>query len=275
MSSYAIIVDSCDKYADCWIPMSECIKKFWFEAEKSGNLKKVYLITDGGGKKPVKVELEDTVFSDNIISIPASAWGELLKKALNTVAEEYVFLVLDDQWPGEYVNTKLIEKAFRYMESNPDVGVIYAEESKDKKSRNSEVYIEIPFGHAYRMSLAPALWKKDFLNKILVESDSAWNFERLGSYREYTKENKVLRMVKSAYTRCAPPGAIEKGFWLPSIPAFCEKNNICVDFSGRKIEDKKDIIVSKVKSFLFNLSPEFVVKMQNWSYHSRQIRNKE
>ncbi|MEE3486923.1 MAG: hypothetical protein VZT48_02330 [Bulleidia sp.] len=264
---YTVIVDSCDKYADCWLPMSQCMEKFWPEAV---NENAVVLITDGSGKKPVAVDLSACRYAE-VIEISERNFGALLKKALRRIDSELVFLILDDQWPGSAVRTDLLEQAADIMANDGTIGVIYSEAMPEKRvhewhyssSGKYPFLYEIPFGTPYRMSLAPALWRKDFLIDILQDEDTAWDFERKGSFRDITSVKNALRFKESAYDRCAPVGAIEKGMWLLEIKKFGEKNNITIDFSGRHVESRMDVFKSSCKSFVYNLNPDLIVRIQN------------
>ena len=49
-----------------------------------------------------------------------------------------------------------------------------------------------------------------------------------------------------------------------------KENNLKIDFSKRETLSSKDLFLKDCKSFVYNLNPALIVKIQNWLYHHSQ-----
>ena len=253
-----ILVISCDKFDDCWIPFSECIQKFWPDCPYP-----ISLCTETKDA-PYDISLfTKTYKSDN------KSWSARISDACNKINAEYVLFVLEDQWLAKQIDMIKITQIVREMQRDESIGVVYLEKRSigNRGCQNfNNTLMEIPFGIEYRMSAGPAIWRKDYLKKILKRNESAWEFERVGSFREETAEKKVLYPLTDVYTRIAPPGAISRGKWETMVPKWAEKEEINVNFRKRPIKNFFDNFKYNIKRVIFNCSPAMIVKIQNHLY---------
>ena len=252
-----ILVISCDKFDDCWIPFSECIHKFWPDCPYP-----ISLCTETKDA-PYDISLfTKTYKSDN------KSWSARISDACNKINAEYVLFVLEDQWLAKQIENDAIIQNIEFMNKDNSIGVVYLEK-RVLGERNCKVlsdrYIEIPQNISYRFSAGPAIWRKSYLSKILNSDENAWEFEKKGSFRKDIPDDKVLAIRKSIYYRVSGMGAITQGKWERSIPQWTYKNRIDVNLTKRPIRNIRDSMSKSFRDFLFNINPELIVKIQNLS----------
>ena len=80
-----ILVVSCDKYADCWTPFSDCMRKFWPDCPYP-----VYLCTESG--EPESGTVYRKVFHEQ-----TQIWTARVRKACEEIKESHILIVLEDQ----------------------------------------------------------------------------------------------------------------------------------------------------------------------------------
>ena len=255
-----VAVCSCDAYEDAWEPFSLSVEKYWPDIPHP-----VVLITEN------KKAGQGQVF-DETINVSTSNWGEKIREAMLKIDSPYIFFVLEDQWPIEKVDQGIIDECLDYMEKNTDVGIIYLETAGTGGVKQSvkfdDTYNEIPFGAPYRFSCAPGIFRRQFLLSILQKECSAWEFERRFSFAEAGREMRVLELSKTAWIRLAPPGAINRGKWVREMRSWAKDVGAEIDYGKRAELTMRDILALNVKSFIFNINPALIVKIQNMKKES-------
>ena len=86
MIDCAVLVCSCDKYEDTWIPFFTLMKKYWSDCPYQ-----IYLNTE---TKQYKDKLGMGVITLN--SRPKYSWSKRLKNCLRQIDSQFVILILDD-----------------------------------------------------------------------------------------------------------------------------------------------------------------------------------
>jgi hypothetical protein len=92
----------------------------------------------------------------------------------------------------------------------------------------NERYGIVPLDSEGRTRCQVTLWKRNALQSILREGETAWNFEARGSAR--TQEMQIL----SYRSRENAPihylmSAISRGLWMPEAIALCRANGVPID----------------------------------------------
>lgn len=257
-----ILVVSCDKYADCWEPFSLCLQKFWPDCPYP-----VYLATETK-EAPCNTIYKKAIHSQN------KSWTGLLREVCNQISTEYIFLVLEDHWLADTVRTDKIAEVLGVLQQNTSVGLVYLDFPQKKSPiwKNDSSFYEILPNTAYRLSAGPSIWRKNFLLLTCNDDIDAWNFERLKSFDPSTFSYTVLSCCQSRYKRVDVSGAILRRKWQSFVPKFAKEENLPIDFSQRQIMSFQDNVKLSIKSFIFNLNPALIVKVQNWLYY---LRHKE
>lgn len=216
-NNIAVLVVSCDNYADMWPPFFELFKKKWGDCPFPIYLITNYQTPDFPGVKTIPVG-EDRSWSDNIIA------------ALPAVPEEFVLMFIDDLFLTKTVDTPsllailraMIEADANYLRLNPTV--------KADKPFNQLFGLVSP-GTIYRTSTVLAVWKKQALQTLLKPGENAWDFEIHGTTRA-----DALDGFYAAWRPYFPViNGVIKGKWrrgaVRAISAQCHD----IDFARRDI----------------------------------------
>ncbi|MBR4859650.1 MAG: hypothetical protein IKU08_10765 [Clostridia bacterium] len=232
-----ILLTTSDKYSDAWKPFIH----FW-----NINCQKLNF--------PIVVNSETKVFeTDNpdirtYLGKPNLPWSKRMLNCLKTIKSKYVLLCLEDYFIRSSVNEEIFNAAFDTMESDENIGVIqfaidisarYDESvvvnkyfspvpvlKTDRKTHNGRIYCVI------------SLYRTDYLKKLLVPTESPWEFEIFGTLRsQYFKEKVYRERVdhKRCFDYLIQPKygyGIFRGKWLPKNADLFKEYNIDVDFSN-------------------------------------------
>jgi hypothetical protein len=165
----AVIVVSCDKYADLWKPFFALFRKFWPDCPYT-----TYLLSN------------HAVWADNSITGVQvgddTSWSGNLRRSLVSIKEDNVIMFLDDLFLLKPVDTdglkaicaEFLKADGNCLKLNPTV--------RGDKPHN--VWFDQSFaGAPYRVSTVLTLWKKSLLNELLTDGETAWEFEIKGSNR--------------------------------------------------------------------------------------------
>ena len=113
---------------------------------------------------------------DNQIIIADPCFSNRLIKASDLIETEYVLVLLDDYYLlSQFTKVRLNELAEELSLSN---GAYY---KLIRESGDSYGLVKEP--SKYSLSLGAAIWKKEVLQSVLMEGESAWETEIFGSKR--------------------------------------------------------------------------------------------
>lgn len=211
----AILVVSCDKYSDLHDIFFFFLKKFWQDCPY-----KIYLLTNNKNEK-----------RQGVININIGhdiSWSSNLKKSLEFIKEDFVFLWVDDLFLMEKVDSLYIESLFNWsISKNVNYLNLYSNPSPDRVF-NKDVGFVLT-GSIYRVSTVLSLWKKEILSRLLKEDESAWQFEINGSIRSdifpnfFATNKEVIKTIN----------AVVKGKWRRKSIRILNKFNIQPDLKVR------------------------------------------
>jgi hypothetical protein len=218
-----IVISSTDSYQDCWFPFFSLFEKF---IDNVNNID-VFLITDNIIYDKHKFVKTIATSKDGIIM----PWADRMFSALSHIKDKSFLLLMDDYFLYSKIN--IIDLVFFDTILNNDsklgcLKIVGHESSKILSCTNKNINT-ISKLSAYRLSLQPTLWKKEYLKQILVPGENPWQFEILGSFRSlllnkslvvisnyWLNKNKVIYETFGA-------GGIKKGGWLKSEHKKIEK----------------------------------------------------
>lgn len=180
-------------------------------------------------------------------------WSSDLLKSLSLLNAEYVLFWLDDFVPLS-VNEKELNalwqwiKAIKgnYIRLNP------TPRGEGKVAREGVRLIEA--GESYRASTILAIWNVELLRSLLVEGESAWQFEFYGSVRSdphqgfFASEKFLVTFVN----------LVVKGYVLPSAEHRLIRNGINTGSVGRARMSSRQTLkfhLLSLRSAIFALLP--------------------
>ncbi len=224
-----LLISSYSKAYDIWHITNYFLMKNW-----KSNLK-IYLGANGENKKDYCPK--------NCIYINKGedkSFLKSLKSYLDEIEDEYFILMLDDFLILEEVNNSLIKKAFDFIRENKGVYLRLKPNPKgDKKMDKYFSRIDVKNQVPYITSLQMAIWRKDFLKKLLEYDFNPWKFEiKAGKTKEaleYSDKFFVTNFDFIKYTHF-----VEKGKFYPFIKELAKKEGL--DFiSDREFWNEKDL----------------------------------
>lgn len=164
----AMVVPSCDAYADVWPPLLQALQRFW-----PANGFKKYLVTNR--LTPTFTGVQTLAVGDDV------SWSDNLLFALDRIPEDYVLLNIDDLILCGPVHHAAVMAAISQL---TDAGGNYLRLNPTPPGRSADGAIgRVPPGDIYRASTIFSLWRKDVLRAVLRPGESAWHFEIHGSVR--------------------------------------------------------------------------------------------
>jgi hypothetical protein len=212
----AVLVVSCDNYADLWRPFFKLFKRFWADCPFP-----VYLLSN---------ELKGDFTDINNITVGKDiSWSDSLKTGLLQINAEYVLMVIDDLFFTGPVNTErlmvvcdeFIKVQGNYLRLNPTV--------KADMPYNEHFGL-VSKGSYYRTSTVFSLWKKNILMDLLKSGESPWEFEVFGTVR-----SDAYGDFYSTLTHFFPNvNGVIKGKWQRSAIKRLQKLGIKLELDTRK-----------------------------------------
>lgn len=233
--SLAILVLSCDKYADMWAPFLQQFRKYFPHSNYS-----IYF-----GSNTISCGEPGVI---PVLSGDDPDWSTSLKNILAQINEEKLFVILEDQFLASPMDTQgfqtalsfLLEKDARHIKFWAFAGFI---DSTD----NSKIGL-YPKGAPYRSTVC-GFWDRKYLMNLLIEGENPWNFEILGSYRtSYSDGFYGLTQPLFVFRNM-----IEKGCWIPESVAWALAEGMVLQLDKRPLLKGGKQILSRVKMLYFDL----------------------
>ena len=167
LNKLSVVISSCDKFSDLWNENIKAYRKFWRQ-----NPCATYLVTDA--KKDWEAEGVRLVVAEGENDFPLR-----IKYALNFVETKYVLVTLDDYFLIDPVDNAKIEYLIQRMESEhiQYLSLYNRRVTKPKQYLPLEKLNRIDLAKKYAITLYPAIWEVDFLNKTIQDDLSPWLYE--------------------------------------------------------------------------------------------------
>jgi hypothetical protein len=165
----SVLIGSCDNYSFLWENFDILFKRYWSLNTKN------YLIS----------ETKSFDNKDYITLTPGKLpWGQRILEGLNLIDTEYVLFILDDYYLSENFDENLINEHINLLKEHSGEKIMmdidYGEPiySLDHLSNNLYKFKE---NSDYLNSVQPAIWRTDYLRKVLKPEYSPWDFELIGN----------------------------------------------------------------------------------------------
>jgi hypothetical protein len=187
-----IYIPICDD--NLWIlkPLSYLFDKYWDSSTKIKIL---------GFKKP------DFSISDKMSFVSlapsqiggSSKWTKYLYNYFVNIPDEYVIFSLEDFFPIDYPNYKLLKLLEDLIYKNNIIGRVditwdsyIGGNYKTLLDSNDYSLLEVNKTAMYRISTQPAIWKKQYLLNFLNHDWNPWQFEIEGTNLSHSMPEKVV-----------------------------------------------------------------------------------
>lgn len=234
---YSILINTCDKFEDCWDPFFKLWSLYWSDCKG-----KIYLNTEF---KDFRHEGLDVHAIKGCIGKPFkgkyATWSQCLKWALDFIDTEIVLYMQEDYFLKAKVDNAVVENYVKLMEGHKDIQCIHLTDQSVHAEKPSEFenLDEVALKQRYRVSCQAALWRKEELYRLIREYENAWEFEEFGSQRSSIIGSRYL-CVSHDYVRLDKYEIIPyiftgivQGRWMEQTKPLFEKHGIVMDWNRR------------------------------------------
>jgi hypothetical protein len=232
---FAVVVLSCDKYADLWAPFMRQFRRYFPRGD--------WPIYVGSNLEACK---EQGVTP--ILSGPDLDWSTSCKKILRQIPEDKIFLILEDLFLDRPVDEELFRRSLDLLRSRDAVHIKYwGVPAPDRPSGFPEIGV-YDRGAPYRATVC-GFWDRKCLISLLLDGESPWNFEILGSYR--TSYSDGFYGVTRPLCTCS--NMVEKGKWIPQSVEWARGEGIAIELERRPMLVGGNRAISRMKMLYFRV----------------------
>lgn len=232
-----VLVSSCDRYRDCWEPFKHSFHKYWPDCPWP-----IYVITN---------EL-DAPIGTSIKVGKTQSWAHSMDKALDILKEKTAFLILEDMWLVQPIDTKTIQQFASYVENGifEHIRLTPSDEALEYFSMDRRLKI-LKDNAVYKTSLQPCICNLNMLKEVIFPIHgyhddnpyywTSWAFESEGSLRFKRKTTKKFAATEfhqyiHLVDRWDPYGdwvenPVVSGEWTAAVQQYSERENIKIDTS--------------------------------------------
>jgi hypothetical protein len=234
----SVLVSSTDSYDDCWLPFFTLWRHYWPD-----NPCQIYLAAETKTQAFRDVDIvnyRDTAWADD-----RPSWSELLNATLERIETRYVLYLQEDYFLCGAVPSAKLSALVHWCETD-NADCLRLTDPFGSGQKHSDVSFEgmalRPVGKdfGYFASLQAAIWRKSWLQALLDEPMSPWQFERRSTLKAQMMEAKHWYVVgKSDIPQISSvfpyfPTGVVKGRWYePAVVELFQQHGIDVDYSTR------------------------------------------
>jgi hypothetical protein len=228
ITNCTIIVSSFDGFSDCWDVCIYGMKKYWPNCPYPK-----FLLTN-------KKDSPDEDYIPSIKVGTDKGWASNLKSALNGINTKYIIYLQDDYWIDKKVNQPYIAELISMFEKDKwDYFRLVPIPKADSRISNNNIYGKTTSKVKYQVGLQAAIWRKDFLNNLLINGESGWDFESYSRTRLKSKNVKSFSALSRKtwkYFSYCDGTAIRKAKWTNGAITYIKNEELDFDLSKRKQE---------------------------------------
>lgn len=175
----AIAVLSCDPYSDIWDAYGQLFQRFWPDCPYDLFMASNHLSFDKYGFNPI-------LLGDDI------SWSHGLIVLLNLLEEkgyDYAMIPFDDLMLCEKVDNRYVSSAIDSFIHEQGDCLRFVPEKASRCNKYNYFYGRMGIKVPYRVTLGFALWNIQILKQIVIEGESAWQFEKNATQRSFEFKN--------------------------------------------------------------------------------------
>lgn len=213
-----VLVLSCDKNADLFMPFWHCIEKYWPEHPE-------IIYTTETVKNPY--------YRTICRNYPLNRWTRRVRETLAEIEDDKVLAMVDDYFIRQPVDLKRIAYAEGHLQGN--IAVLNFEKAWDRNDRETrlEGFKMRPHGAPYEVSIMCGLWQREKLIKVLDRDCDPWTIELEQDNKGFDYYiNSGDYIIDGGYKTFQYMG-VKRGKWCREVVPFFEKEGIEIDYSKR------------------------------------------
>lgn len=234
----AVLVLSCDAFADAWEPFFKMFFTYWPDCPY-----------------PVYLCSETREFTHPSVRIMKPGrrlqWSARLQWALQQMSEDYLLFLLEDYIFLKPVSTERIEHLFRVLKETRSCYLrLFPCPGPDAPLTDYPGIGVINPGSPYRNCTQAAIWKKDALLAILDPNESVWDFELIGAKRAEQLDGMFLcveidedgdPLEEGDYPITYFCTGIVRGKWRREAVKIIRRHGFDVDLTARPQETRREM----------------------------------
>ena len=246
---FALIVNTCDKFEDCWDPFFKLFSIYWPNFEGTIYLNTEYKNYSYGDLNIIAVQGS---LNNKIPKNRSATWSQCLKWALEVVKEDIVLYMQEDYFLNMKIQNSVFNNYIKLFSISKKIDCIHLTNKsalgKEIFQLNSLKLYSISIHDKDRISCQAALWKKEVLNSYLKSYESGLDFEWWGSKRSvylnhhFYTTNKIGNSFDERNIISYEMTGVIGGKWYPGVVKLFKDNNIEIDFSKRGFFERQKII---------------------------------
>lgn len=233
MNDFAILILSCDKYADLWRPFLGQLQRRFPDHG--------YPVYFGSNEKPCQ---EPGVIP--LLSGPDRDWSSSFKAILRQVPAKKVFVILEDLLVATPIDPTEFRRCVDFMLARDARHLKYWNHIKTDRPTDDPLFAEFSRGAPYRATVA-AFWDRDYLLQLLLDGENPWNFEIMGSYRTAYSDG-FYGMTKPLFEFT---NLVEKGHWIPASLDWAKREGVALEVEKRPALSGKRGWTARLQVFYF------------------------
>ena len=220
----ALLVLSCDPYADLWPPFFSLFHRHWPDCP--------FQVFLGAGLS--------SVAPGNIRMLRSSGgrdWSQCTLDYLDALDQRFVLIMLEDFFLRHPVPTAEVLQCLDFARAHEVTQLRLIPRPRPTDRLPGETNIgSCAKGSPYRLSTQAAIWDKRQLRALLRKNESIWEFELNGNRRADTHPDGFYSVWHSVlpYEGWFAHHVVEKGKWLPHEKWIFQRQNIGCDFTRRE-----------------------------------------
>lgn len=224
-SECTVVVSSFDGFQDCWEAFAHGLTHYWPDCPC-----RVILLT--GKLKPELPGIEILALEKDY------GWAGNLQRALERIETSYVLYLQDDYWLERSVDTAAFLHWLSEM-SNHNWGYLrlLPVPPPDEPGDSGQPWGICSHRNRYRTCLQAAIWEKNFLQKLLFDGESGWDFERESQMRSVRAGLPCLCLTAPLLDYCEGT-AVRKGRWTRGAIRYARRERL--NLTLRKRENRLD-----------------------------------
>lgn len=175
-------------------------------------------------------------------------WSTSYRCILEQIPEQKLFVILEDLFLASMINEEDFASIVEFVFDKDAKHVRYWASPLPDAVTDNHLIGECKRGAPYRSTVC-GFWDRHYLIKLLIEGESPWNFEIMGSYRTAYSEG----FYATTAPICEFRNMIEKGRWIPDSIEWANMNNIPINYAARPILQGSHKLISRLQMIYFNL----------------------
>ena len=216
--SYKIVVMSCDKNKDLWLPFHHCMEKYW------KNHPEIIYSTE---------TIENPYYKTICRDIPIEKWTKRVRETVKELPCKHILLMVDDIFLRDYVDNDKIWKLTELVKDNfASCNLEFSFDTNDIPF-NSEFKIRNPQGK-YKLSCMCQMWQKQALLKLFDYDTNPWKFEKDNRAKWYdfliSKNGDLLNWGKP---KDRWQWGVVQGKWTKECQEFLQSEGIEMNYDER------------------------------------------